>query len=61
MLSCEGYALLEAGARVRVLVDQFEARTETGAVGDLDGQTGAGIELENQWALSLVENEVYPR
>ena len=57
----EGDAVLDGGQFLGVRFHEFDPVEEAGGVGDLDGQTRAGVEFQEQGAPVLVQDQVHPQ
>ena len=57
----EGDAVLDGGQFLEVRFHELDPMHEAGGVGDLDGQTRAGVEFQEQGPLVLVQDQVHPQ
>ena len=57
----EGDAVVDGGQFLDVRFHEFDPVHEAGGVGDLDGETRAGVEFQEQGPQVLVQDQVHPQ
>ena len=61
MSAGESDAGFDAGQFLEVLFHEFDPMHKAGGVGDLDGETRAGVEFQEQGPQVLIQDQVHPQ